>query len=74
MSQHDKDKQSNNYPRVKIFNDLSKQIKCLNMDKNQTHKKKKKKKISSILIHRRIILVIIATTGWMMVLEALSDV
>jgi hypothetical protein len=43
MSQQDKGKQSNNYARVKIFNKLSKQIKCLKMDKNQTKKKKKKK-------------------------------
>jgi hypothetical protein len=42
MSQQDKGKQSNNYARVKIFNKLSKQIKCLKMDKNQTKKKKKK--------------------------------
>jgi len=72
MSQQDKGKQSNNYARVKIFNKLSKQIKCLKMDKNQTQKKKKK--ISSSLIHRHIILVIVATAGWMMVLEALSNV
>jgi hypothetical protein len=39
MSQQDKGKQSNNYPREKIFNKLSKQIKCLKMDKNQTQKK-----------------------------------
>jgi len=58
MSQQDKGKQSNNYARVKIFNKLSKQIKCLKMDKNQTQKKK-----SSSLIHRRIILVIIASAG-----------
>jgi hypothetical protein len=58
MSQQDKGKQSNNYPREKIFNKLSKQIKCLKMDKNQTQKKK-----SSSLIHRRIILVIIASAG-----------
>jgi hypothetical protein len=43
MSQQDKGKQSNNYPREKIFNKLSKQIKCLKMDKNQTQKRKTKK-------------------------------
>jgi len=47
MSQHDKGKQSNNYARVKIFNKLSKQIKCLKMDKNQTQKKKKKYQAAS---------------------------
>jgi len=69
MSQQDKGKQSNKYPRVKMFNKLSKKKQCLKINKNQTYKKK-----PSSLSHRRIILVITATAGWMMVLEALSDV
>jgi hypothetical protein len=47
MSQKDKGKQSNKYPRVLVYPTIyPNKIKCLKMDKSQTEKKKKKKNLT----------------------------